>query len=47
VTLTGSVAVLGIYFLLTMTAFQNAYSIYYCNDYVMLAGWFGAVYLIL
>jgi hypothetical protein len=42
----GSVAVLGIYFVLTMAAFQDAYSIYYCNDYMMLAGWFAAVYLI-
>jgi hypothetical protein len=42
----GSIAVMGLYFVIAMAAFQDAYPIYYCSDYAMVAAWFTAVYLI-
>ena len=43
----GAYAVIGFYLLLTVAGFiGEQYRIYFTNDYVMVACWFGAVYLI-
>lgn len=42
----GAVCAVSMYFVLTMAGFTDGYSIYYTNDYVMLAAWFAAVLLL-
>lgn len=42
----GALCAVALYFVLTMAGFTDGYSIYYTNDYVMLAAWFGAVWLV-
>lgn len=42
----GALCAVSMYFVLTMAGFTDGYSIYYTNDYVMLAAWFGAVLLV-
>jgi len=42
----GALCAVSIYFVLTMAGFTDGYSIYYTNDYAMLAAWFAAVLLV-
>lgn len=42
----GALCAVSIYFVLTMAGFTDGYSIYYTNDYAMLAAWFAAVLLL-
>jgi hypothetical protein len=42
----GALAVVGLYFLLTIAGFTDQYTIYFTNDYAMVAAWFAAVYCI-
>lgn len=42
----GALCAVGFYLLLTLVGFIDQYSIYYTNDFVMIACWFGAVYFI-
>lgn len=42
----GAVCAVSMYFVLTMAGFTDGYSIYYTNDYAMLAAWFAAVLLL-
>lgn len=42
----GALCAVSTYFVLTMAGFTDGYSIYYTNDYVMLAAWFAAVLLV-
>jgi hypothetical protein len=42
----GALCAVSMYFVLTMAGFTDGYSIYYTNDYVMLAAWFAAVLLV-
>lgn len=42
----GALCAVSMYFVLTMAGFTDGYSIYYTNDYAMLAAWFAAVLLL-
>lgn len=42
----GALCAVSIYFVVTMAGFTDGYSIYYTNDYAMLAAWFAAVVLL-
>ena len=42
----GALCGVALYFVLTAAGFTDGYSIYYTNDYVMLACWFGAALLL-
>lgn len=42
----GALCAVALYLLLTVVGFIDQYSIYYTNDFAMIACWFGAVYLV-
>jgi hypothetical protein len=42
----GALCAVAVYHLLTVVGFADQYLIYFTNDYVMIACWFGAVYLV-
>jgi hypothetical protein len=42
----GALAVVGLYFVLTIAGFTDQYTIYFTNDYAMVTAWFAAVYCI-
>jgi len=45
-TVGGALAVVGLYFVLTIAGFTDQYTIYFTNDYAMVTAWFAAVYCI-
>ena len=42
----GALLAVALYLLLTVAGFSDQYTIYFTNDYAMIACWFGAVYLV-
>jgi hypothetical protein len=42
----GSLAIVVVYLLLTIAGFSDQYTIYFTNDYAVIACWFGAVYCV-
>ena len=42
----GSLAVVALYLISTIAGFTDQYTIYFTNDFAMIACWFGAVYLV-